>query len=212
MKYYAVRKGRQPGIYKTWEECKDQVIGFKGAEYKKFNSEEEAKNFIGPGEISIKPTGGKALEELGELEDKEIKSLGDKEAVAYVDGSFDLASFTYSYGVVYFNNKEKRNFSGRDDDEDLSLMRNVSGELKAAMEAMKIAVEDGREKLYLHYDYMGIEKWALGHWKTNKNGTKKYKEFYDEISKRLEVVFVKVRAHSGVKYNEEADKLAKDAL
>ena len=45
-KYYAVRSGRQSGIYETWEECQHQISGYKGAEYKKFDTEEEAKAYI----------------------------------------------------------------------------------------------------------------------------------------------------------------------
>ena len=32
-KIYAVRKGKIPGLYNTWDECKAQVDGFSGAEY-----------------------------------------------------------------------------------------------------------------------------------------------------------------------------------
>ena len=49
-------------------------------------------------------------------------------------------------------------------------------------------------------------------WKANKEGTKLYRDFYNSISKKLKVDFIKVKAHSGDKYNEEADKLAKEAL
>ena len=45
-KYYAVRKGKTPGIYNSWSECKLQVDGFSGAEYKSFKSEEEAREYI----------------------------------------------------------------------------------------------------------------------------------------------------------------------
>ncbi|KAM3932591.1 ribonuclease H1-like [Leptodactylus fuscus] len=45
--FYAVRKGRSPGVYKTWEECKEQVDRFPSARYKKFASEEEAWRFVG---------------------------------------------------------------------------------------------------------------------------------------------------------------------
>jgi ribonuclease HI len=31
-KYYAVRLGRKPGVYHTYEEVEDQVKGFAGAE------------------------------------------------------------------------------------------------------------------------------------------------------------------------------------
>ena len=91
-------------------------------------------------------------------------------------------------------------------------MRNVSGELKGAMVAMELAVEREMDTLYLHFDYTGIEQWAVGNWKTNKDGTKAYKKYYDSIKDRLKVVFIKVKAHSGIEYNEEADQLAKDAI
>ena len=37
-KFYAVKIGRKPGIYLTWDECKQQVDKFKGAVYKSFNT------------------------------------------------------------------------------------------------------------------------------------------------------------------------------
>ena len=40
-KYYAVKKGKTLGIYKSWDECKAQVDGFSGAEYKSFKSEQK---------------------------------------------------------------------------------------------------------------------------------------------------------------------------
>lgn len=46
-KFYAVRKGKKPGIYKTWDECKNQVNGFPGAEYKSFKTQSEAKAYMG---------------------------------------------------------------------------------------------------------------------------------------------------------------------
>jgi ribonuclease HI len=46
--YYAIRNGRAPGIYKSWDEAKRQVIGFPHAIYKKFKSEEEASAFLSP--------------------------------------------------------------------------------------------------------------------------------------------------------------------
>ncbi|KPN79234.1 Ribonuclease H1 [Apilactobacillus kunkeei] len=46
-KFYAVRKGKKPGIYGTWDECKAQVNGFAGAEYKSFKTQSEAKEYMG---------------------------------------------------------------------------------------------------------------------------------------------------------------------
>lgn len=45
-KYYAVQKGRVPGVYLTWEECKKQVDGFSGAAFKSFPAMEEARQFV----------------------------------------------------------------------------------------------------------------------------------------------------------------------
>jgi ribonuclease HI len=42
-KYYVVWRGKQPGIYETWDECKAMVEGFTGASYKAFPSESEAQ-------------------------------------------------------------------------------------------------------------------------------------------------------------------------
>ncbi len=41
-KYYAVREGRNIGIYDNWTECENQVKGYSGASYKKFSTYEEA--------------------------------------------------------------------------------------------------------------------------------------------------------------------------
>ena len=46
MPYYAVARGRAPGIYPTWSECNAQVNNFSGARYKKFGTESEAREFI----------------------------------------------------------------------------------------------------------------------------------------------------------------------
>lgn len=54
-KFYVVWKGHSPGIYDSWEECKLQVTGFPGAEYKAFSSQEAAtKAFRGDYKEAIK--------------------------------------------------------------------------------------------------------------------------------------------------------------
>jgi ribonuclease HI len=42
-RFYVVWKGRQTGVFENWEECKAQVNGYPGAQYKGFNSRPEAK-------------------------------------------------------------------------------------------------------------------------------------------------------------------------
>ncbi|GAA5995237.1 hypothetical protein JCM5350_002793 [Sporobolomyces pararoseus] len=44
--FYAVKVGRKPGVYKSWDECKDQVNGFQGSKHKKFPTLAEAEAFV----------------------------------------------------------------------------------------------------------------------------------------------------------------------
>ena len=44
--YYVVIKGRTPGIYTNWEDCKAQVNGYKGSEFKGFTTMEQAQQYI----------------------------------------------------------------------------------------------------------------------------------------------------------------------
>ena len=42
-KFFVVWEGKEPGIYKSWEDCKQQVHGFEGAIYKGFATEAETR-------------------------------------------------------------------------------------------------------------------------------------------------------------------------
>ena len=48
-KYYVVWRGREPGVYYTWEECQQQVKGFPAAAYKSFKTEAEAQQAYADG-------------------------------------------------------------------------------------------------------------------------------------------------------------------
>ncbi len=193
-KVYAVKKGRETGIFSTWEECKQKVHGFPGAQYKSFSTLKEAQDYLQ----------GTINREMPEISPEEV-------CTAYVDGSFDQSRKAYSYGcILLYQGKRiemsKAFFQGEDAD-----MRNVAGELEGAMAAMAYCRDNGIPLLHLYYDYQGIESWATGEWKRNKPGTIRYKAFYDSLDK-LQVVFHKVKGHSGVELNEAVDKLAKAAL
>ncbi|NXI66135.1 RNH1 Ribonuclease, partial [Anseranas semipalmata] len=47
--FYAVRRGRRTGVYRTWAECQRQVNKFSSASFKKFATEKEAWAFVGAG-------------------------------------------------------------------------------------------------------------------------------------------------------------------
>ncbi len=188
-KFYAVKRGYNSGIYETWNECKKQIEGYSGAVYKSFKNIMDAKEFLSDENENI-----------------------DADLVAYVDGSYDENTNNFSYGMVILHEGEEVYFYEKFSDDDLCTMRNVAGEIMGAMKAMKYCLETGFKNIVIYFDYEGIEKWCKGYWKTNKIGTQNYKRFYDSIKNDINVIFKKVKAHSGNKYNELADKLAKRAL
>lgn len=191
MKYYAVKKGKKIGIYHTWEDCKAQVNGYSGAMYKSFTSLEEAQDY------------------LGETK-KEIKS--DADCVAFVDGSYDHSILAYGSGVVLFYQNEKYTFSQMNNDPALVDMRNVAGEIEAAMLAIDFALKHHCQHLEICYDYAGIEHWCLGTWKANKKGTLAYQQYCQKAMQQLKISFRKIKSHSNHALNDEADQLAKKAL
>ena len=196
-KYYAVKNGYHTGIYETWEECEREVRGYSGAQYKSFGSLDDAWEYLG-------------VNTQMSLFDEDAPE--ENTAVAYVDGSFNIETGVFGCGVVIFCNGKEETFSKKFSDPEMATMRNVAGEIEGAMLAMRYCVDNNIEEIDIYYDYEGIEKWCSGEWKTNKEGTAAYKRYFDEVSKKVKINFVKVKGHSGDKYNDLADRLAKEAV
>lgn len=189
-KFYAVKVGKTPGIYTDWLECKAQVDGFPNAKYKGFATEAEANAFL-----------GNSVKHISEIAD---------EAVAYVDGSYNKATKEYSCGVVLLFNNEIKTYTEKGWVN--ASMRNVAGEILAAENAMIMALELGVKSLTIVHDYQGIASWCTGEWKANQKATQDYKAYFDAIKDRITIRFVKVKGHSGNKYNDMADELAKSVI
>lgn len=207
-KYYAVKKGRKTGVFTSWDECKKQIDKFSGAIYKSFLTEKEAELFIRE-EIDSKIN--VVLEKKKEIEHDNIVPTDDV-MIAYVDGSYNVSTKEFSYGMVILYEGQEKKFAKKVEDVSLATMRNVAGEIKGAEAAMRYAVSKKCKKLVIYHDYEGIARWCLGDWKTNKEGTIAYKKYYDSIKEQLSVSFQKVKGHSGDHYNDMADELAKSVI
>lgn len=94
--YYAVANGRCVGIFRTWDECNEQVKGFPSAKYKKFDKETDANTYI----EENKPC---------------TSSVGIPYDYVYTDGACIHNGKTNSiagYGI-YFGENDPRNTFGR---------------------------------------------------------------------------------------------------
>ena len=193
-KFYAVKKGKKTGIFSTWDECKEQVTGFKGAVYKSFKTLSEAEAFL-------------------ERNEEKIENIEEVDGVyAYIDGSFDRINGIYGSGVVIVDGDKKHEYKHAGNREDYAQLHNVAGELEAAKFVMWYAVDKKIKEITLFYDYQGIEAWAVGDWKANLPYTQDYVKFYNKVKTAVKVDFVKVKAHTGIELNEVVDKLAKEAI
>lgn len=208
-KFYAVKVGRVPGIYGTWDECKMQVDGYPNSEYKGFARLSEAESFVGPEVLESM----KLTSDIYSHEEKASVPLEDGYAVkAYVDGSYDVATGNYASGAVILVDGKTVELSKLYTDDAGGKLRNVAGEIKGAELAIEYCKKQGIDSVVIYHDYLGVGKWADDEWKANLDMTKAYKSYIRECRKNMRINFVKVKGHSGDKYNDMADALAKAAL
>ncbi|TPX57089.1 hypothetical protein SpCBS45565_g08270 [Spizellomyces sp. 'palustris'] len=75
--FYAVRSGRVPGIYSTWDECKSQVDGFPKSRFKGFKTRQEAEAFMG-GVVNVgTSTGGACTVPVTRIQQGMLNGLKD---------------------------------------------------------------------------------------------------------------------------------------
>jgi len=72
-KFYVVWKGKHPGIFDSWDDCKAQIEGVKGAQYKSFSTFTEAKQAFNSNYLEYK---GKKKGK-SELSPEELLKIGE---------------------------------------------------------------------------------------------------------------------------------------
>src|SRR5690606_36158854 len=153
-------------IVTTWAECAKyvqnlkNVKGAKGAVYKSFPDLDSAKQYL---------QDDKKLLKKG-VDDYPMDCLH-----LYVDGSYnkDIAKYSYSFVAVQDNiivNLEH----GTPKDNSQKQLRQIPGELEAAVKSVSYAINSGHKKVVVLHDYEGIYHHAIGTWERNDESSKKY--------------------------------------
>lgn len=185
VKFYAIKGPEGGRIVDTWGECEKLTHGVKGVLFKSFSSREEAQAWI-DGLTAPVPKGLRV----------------------YVDGSFTPGYPKAGWGfVVVDGDEEIAHASGHTAFDAES--RNIDGEVMASYQAMKWLHEHDKNAVICH-DYEGVARWAKGEWQAKSSIAKQYVSAIKPYVHRAS--FEKVAAHTGVKWNEFVDKLAKDAI
>lgn len=211
-KYYAVKRGRNTGIFTDWNACKSQVSGFPGAIYKSFKEHSMALEFLKftpcvSKNISnpvIKIKHSKCIESL-----KESNSFDDTHV--YTDGSCMNALGGYCF-VTFKNGQTIANYGRVPGDK---CTNNIS-ELYAIYKCLLLKQGD----IYFHTDSqysmkcvtIWYKKWQRNGWKTSNCEIVQNKDLIEsilELMKGRNIKFKHVYGHRGNKYNEIADKYAK---
>lgn len=205
MSFYAVRKGKIPGIYLTWADCSAQVTGYPGAIFKKFGTKSDAQAFVEQeGGYSAKgsSSGGSSAtasvrgsstrgssansRSTDERDEPIVKKIPRKyKNIAYTDGSSNGFAFYYKGKVTYGPVKNKPT--------------NNRSELTAIQMAIEM-IED--RPLLIRTDSLYSINVLTGKYNAHTN-----LDIIDEID-ITGVIFEHVKGHSGEPGNELVDKYA----
>lgn len=124
----------------------------------------------------------------------------------FVDGSH-LGGRTGYGAVILRDGKPVREISGRLEGSPEGLARQVSGEIEAVRKALAWCLEEGIGEVTIHYDYQGLESWVTGRYRARIPLTAGYRDFVRGTG--LSIRWRKVRSHSGNRWNDAADRLAR---
>lgn len=227
--YYAVRRGHQPGIYLTWEECEAQVKGFAGAVFKNFSTRTDAEAFVA-GKLDVSSaSAGKA----------QSVSTGHQPITDALQSTFAPDADAKEFDVVYCDGACKGNgqvgsiagigvWWGHDDPRNLSErcpgdQTNNRAELIAIVRILETTPPLKRKLLIKTDSQYSIQcvttwifKWMTNGFRTAGGQPVKNCALIKYLSALLHarrmtgqtVEFQHVRGHVGLEGNEAADRLA----
>lgn len=230
--FYAVHKGRRPGVYTHWAGvggAQEQVTGFAGAKYRGFATRPEAEYFLRTGETQPAQPALLAVEtaQLGQLPARRQSAadyaadLAAGKVVIFTDGASSGNPGPGGYGVVLLSGDARKELSGG-----FRCTTNNRMELTAVIEALHTLERPIKAVVYSDSRYVvdAVQKGWARRWKANQwmrapdSGGKSYRAENSDLWARLlqlldlhPVEFRWVRGHADSPENERCDQLAVQA-
>lgn len=196
--FYAVRHGKTRGVVTSWNECKEMIDGVKGAEFKGFNNEDEAYEYLETGKVpfTAKATVAKPIEGAVNVYARGL------EACDVLD-----------IGMVIEGHEFTHNFFGRVIARDYAKLGNIAAELIAVMTGVQLAKDLGYKSINIVFAYDGVEKWFDGSWAAKGVLQNEYASVLNDLrlGSDLSFTFTKVAGKSGNNGVGLANKLAKNS-
>jgi ribonuclease HI len=215
-KYYAVARGRNPGIYTAWfgpSGAEAQIRGYPGARYKGFPAIQEAREWMENQErvaASAKKRQTK-LEQTGTALDAPGDVRG--KILVYTDGGSRGNPGPGGYGAVILDGETRTELS-----QGFRLTTNNRMELMACIAALEALAPSS--DLVLHSDSRYVvngmnrgwaERWRANNWMRTPQEAAENADLWARLLDLCEdrrVRFVWVRGHAGHEENERCDALA----
>ncbi len=216
-RYYAVARGRRPGLYTSWDGpdgAKRQVLGFPGALYKGFSSREDAMRFLENPPVGGQVPAGPRAAAPDRPEDSPRPEAG---VVVYTDGGCIDNPGPGGWAAVILRGDERTEMSGG-----FRLTTNNRMELTACIQGLRsLGPEDEDAVVFTDSRYLvdAVEKgwarrWRSRGWMRDRAHRALNEDLWEELLcllDRRRVVFRWVRGHAGDPENERCDELAREA-
>jgi ribonuclease HI len=211
-KFYAVKRGNKPGIYRSWEECRRQVNAYPQADYKSFSTLKDARDYLqnGESEPSAAPVAAAEIRQ----------TLSLKLVVMYTDGACTGNPGPGGYGVVLIHGTNRKELSAgfrMTTNNRMEIFGCIAG-LRALREPCEVLIYSDSKYVVDAMTKSWVVRWRNQGWKRkDKNGgwqnalnSDLWAEMLD-LCDQHNVTFNWVRGHSGNKENERCDQLARAA-
>jgi ribonuclease HI len=225
MKFYAVVVGRKVGIYTDWEECKKQISGVSGAQFKSFFSRAEAEHYIdqrlnhqiSPSNPQVVPEKNPKIIPAQPVKRKSIKELPlHGKTKMYTDGSSKGGDGGYGLKIIYPTAEIVEDYGKVPIGPNGEEPTNQRAELYAIMHGLEITEGD----LVIYSDSMysikcmteWIDSWEKNGWRNAKGNKVANQDLIKNIYQLMQnrnISYVHVPAHVGIAHNERVDRLAK---
>lgn len=225
MPFYAVANGKNIGIFLNWNDCNNSVKGYKNALYKKFNTKEEADNFI---KENIDDTNNKVQTQYYNniiISTKDGDNIFNSDYYVYTDGACSNNGRDNALaGIgIFFGINDKRNISKTIEGK----QTNNTAELTAIIETYyvihndilngkKISIVSDSEYAIKCVTSYGEKCYKKG-WNVDIPNKELVKTAYEMYKDKLNVQFIHIKAHTHNTDihsfgNDNADKLANIAI
>jgi len=197
-KVYGVRKGRETGVFETWDKCLKATKRYPGAEYRSFKDEDEAQSWV-DGNLEI------------ELHRDIVAPSTNDTVNVFAEGIF--VDGQALIGVILQFSDKTYEYSAICTDGDYLKSGAIYAKMSGMLAGVKLACDTDCKTVNVYTNYDGLLSWLSGVWVCKSTMTFLFKEGVKRTIKKSGKV-VNIYKLNGTKDTtyKLANKLAKGAL